>query len=702
MSKQPPGKMPQTRKLAAIMFTDLVGFSALMDKNEDEAMDTVRKNRTIHQSAIKNHGGQLLKEIGDGMLATFPSALQSVRCAIEIQNKALVQKLELPIRIGLHLGDINIENEDIFGDGVNVASRLQSIADPGGIYFSESIHSAIHNHSDTQSKCLGDIRLKNIAEPVRIFALQTEGLPMPSTKRLAPFLIKKPSDTKVYRNAAIGVLLLLAVLVFWFIRTYEFEKIIEHKSIAVLPLEDLSVDQDEDYLSSGMTDALIKELSKASPLIVIAQRSTRVYEGSILPISQIARELNSADYIVKGTVSISDNLLKAEIQLIDPAKDHTLWKQNYEDDISNSIQMWSIVAQDLIRQMDIRVSDEDAVLWKDIQKVNPETYKLYLKGMHNMNIAAIDANIQGMVYLNEAVDKNPADPLAYVGLAYGYVTMGHGPNPRLGDWEKARAASMRAIQLDSTMAEAWSTLADYKSYGENDWEGAEKTFLKANELNPSLPMNHYHYAWYLALFGRIDEAIEEHIRAKELDPLTAVHTSWLGELYVYVGEYDKAIIEAKASMEMDNKVMGLLVLGNAYLGKGMIEEAIKTHEELVKVGGPLGYYWLGPTYLATGRIEDGKKILKELEKNPSPFFTISKAIMYTQLGDFDKAFETLKTKPRHAWFPWIRVFPLLEPLHNDPRFKELMRELNLPDPAPPIYHPELHSSFNNKMRKANP
>ncbi len=691
MSPQNSGNSAQLRKLAAIMFTDLAGFSAVMDRNEAEGLKIIRKNRELHQSAIENHGGQLLKEMGDGMLATFHSALESVRCAMEIQDQAKEQNLELPIRIGLHLGDINIENEDIFGDGVNVASRLQSMADPGGIYISESIHNAIHSQPDLQSKYLGEIRLKNIAEPVRTYALQSKGLPAPAVKRLARFVVK-PTNIKAYRKSAIIMLFVLAVLAYWFIRTYEIEKIVTTKSIAVLPLENLSTDPDKDYLSSGMTDALIRELSKASPLTVIAQKSTRVYEGSILPISQIARELNGADYIVKGTVKLFDNIIATKIQLIDPDKDQTIWTQNYKDDISNSIKMWAMVAQDLIRQLHIKIPDEDAVLWKDIRKVNPETYELYLKGMQKMNAVGFEAHIsEGMVYLKEAIDENPTDPLAYAGLAQGHVIWGHGPNPRPNDWDKVRAYSIRAIQLDSTLAEAWSALADYELYEENDWESAEKLFQKVDQLNPSLSVNHFQYAWYLAIFGRIDEAIEEHIRAKELDPLTSANTAYLGGLYNYVGEYDKAIIEAKASMEMDNKVMGLLVLGNAYLGKGMMEEAIKTHEELVEVAGPLGYFWLGPTYLAAGKIEDGKKILEELEKLQSPFYTISKAIMYTQLGDFDKAFETLEIKPRHAWFPWIRVFPLMEPLHDDPRFKKLMRELNLPDPAPFIYNPKLHS-----------
>lgn len=679
-----------SRKLAAIMFTDLVNFSALMGKDEKGAMEVVRKNRDLHQSSIGNHGGQLLKEMGDGMLATFPSTLQSVKCAIEIQEKAKQQKLELPIRIGIHWGDINIENEDIFGDGVNIASRIQSMADPGGIYISESIYNAIQNHTDLQAKYLGELKLKNISKPVRAYALEKEGLPAPSTKRLASVL-KKPSNIKFYRNVTIVVLLLFSVVILWFTQTYKIEKIIKTRSVAVLPLEDLTNDPEKDYLSSGMTDALIKELSKASPLTVIAQRSTKLYAGTIKPISQIATELNDADYIVKGTVKFTSNLIETNVQLIDPANDKTIWQQAFSDDISNAPGMWANVARDLVRQMGINISTEDATLWKDIRRVNPETYELYLKGMHLLDKTGSEDQLQGMVYLNEAVDKNPADPYAYVGLAYGYVTWGHSPNPRPGDWEKARAASLRALQLDSTLAEAWSTLADYKTYGENDWEGAEKAFRKANELNPNLPMNHYHYAWFLALFGRIDEAIEEHIRAKELDPLTPLHTAWLGGLYNMVGEYDKAIAEAMASMQGENKILGLVILGNAYLGKGMLEEAVNTHEELVELAGPLGYNWLGPTYLAAGRIQEGKKILVELENLQMPFFTLPKAAMYMQLGDFDKAFKTLELKPRHAWFPWIRVLPLFKPLQEDPRFKEIMRELNLPDPAPFIYHPELHS-----------
>jgi class 3 adenylate cyclase/TolB-like protein len=393
----------KSRHLAAIMFTDLVGYSAFMGRNEEKAIEVVRKNRDLHQTAIKNHGGKLLKEMGDGMLAIFPSALESVKCALEIQNHTKKQNLKLPVRIGLHLGDINVENEDIFGDGVNVASRIQSIADPGGIYISESIYRAISSHSDLKTKYLGEIRLKNISEPVRTYALQTEGLPTPTTKRLAS-VIKKHSDLKVYRNMAIIALLIVVILVVWFTQTYKIERIIKPLSVAVLPFKDLTNDPERDYLSNGMTDALIKELSKASQLTVISQQSTILYAGTIKPTSQIAKELNNTDYIVKGAIKSFNNMVETEIQLIDPENDQIIWQQAYSEDISNSIQMWSVVAQDLIKQLGIEVSSEDAILWKDIRKVNPETYELYLKGMHYLNKTGSEDQLQGMAYLNEAVD----------------------------------------------------------------------------------------------------------------------------------------------------------------------------------------------------------------------------------------------------------------------------------------------------------
>jgi class 3 adenylate cyclase len=278
----------QQRRLAAIMFTDLVGYTALMEKNESVALELIKKNRDLHQTAIRNHKGQLIKEMGDGFMATFENILDALSCAREIQNEAKAYEFDIPVRIGIHYGDITIEHGDIFGHGVNMASRIQTIADPGGIYISESIHELIQDREDLETQYMGAVPLKNIKDPVRTYALKGEGLPPPEKKRIEA-IIRRGIYLKYYRNAAIAALLILVVAFIWFIRTYDIEKEVITKSLAVLPFENFSDDPEMDYLSSGMTNELIRELSKVSALTVINQRSTRQYAGIAIPFSQISQ-----------------------------------------------------------------------------------------------------------------------------------------------------------------------------------------------------------------------------------------------------------------------------------------------------------------------------------------------------------------------------------------------------------------------------
>jgi tetratricopeptide (TPR) repeat protein len=288
---------------------------------------------------------------------------------------------------------------------------------------------------------------------------------------------------------------------------------------------------------------------------------------------------------------------------------------------------------------------------------------------------------EGLAYFHQAVEKNPADPLAYAGLALGYATIGHSAAPTPDAWPRAREAALRALKLDETLAEAHAALADVKLYYEWDWEGAEQAFQRANELNPNLAMNHYHYAWYHALFGRLDEAIEEHKRAQELDPLTPLHTAWLGGLYINAGRYDEAIDEARKSLELDPDFpIGWVVLGRVYVAKGMYEEATAAHQKAAAISRDLRWR-LGQTYLRAGRRDEALQVLIELEEEePTPWNALCLARLYTALGEKDEAFRWLAYYEHpHAFFPWFMRHLASGPWRDDPRFKDLLRKLNLPD-----------------------
>ncbi len=684
------------RHVTAIMFTDLMGYTALMEKNESVALELVKKNRDLHQLTIQKHNGQLVKEMGDGFMATFDNFLDALSCARKIQIEAKTREFDIPVRIGIHYGDITIDSEDIFGHGVNMASRIQAIADPGGIYISESIQEMIGDQEDLETQFMGAVPLKNIKHPVPVYALKGEGLPSPGKKRIDG-IIRRHLYLKYYKYAAVGAVLIIAIAMIWFLRTFDIEREIITKSVAVLPLDNLSDDPELEYLSSGMTDELIRELSKVNSLAVISQSSTRQYAGITKPFSEISQELNDVNYIVEGNIFLQMDQIQTEIRLIDPIEDHVIWSQEYEQEIGSTRQLWARVAQDIIRIMGIFVPEENTALWSGIQSVDPETYKLYLKGMHAMEKS--QPNIQeGLSYFNEAIDKNPSNPYAYAGLATAYIRLGHSLFPTEDVRQKANAAVLRAIQLDSTLAEAWSALGMVKAYYEWDWEGAEQAYCKANSLNPSLPWNHYHYSWYLVLFGRMNEAIREHKKAKELDPFSSYQTAWLGAIYNMVGEYEKAIAEAKLAIELPNNFIGRTVLADIYLTMGKEEEAIEIYKQLTEIFPPAKFFSLSTGYILSGNIKEGKKILHELETQydtiPSAFGAYIRSRMYAGLGDYDNAFKWFEFEPHFHFVPWVRTgwnirYTRDSSFIKDPRFRALMQRMNLPDPAPFQYDPDL-------------
>ena len=673
------------------MFTDLMGYTALTEKDEAEALELVKKNRDLHEEAIQQNHGQLVKEMGDGFMAIFDNILEAINCARQIQFESKTREFDIPIRIGIHYGDIAIDHEDIFGHGVNMASRIQSIADPGGIYISRSIHELIDGQEEIKTQFMGAVPLRNIKDPVPVYALKDEELASPDTKRIDA-IISRRLYLKYYKYAGIAAIILIATIVIWFLKTYSIEKDLITKSVAVIPLENLSKDPELEYLSTGMTEELIRELSKVKTLTIIAQNSTRQYAGFGKPFSEIGRELNNVNYIVAGNVLLEDENIITQIRLIDPDKENVLWEQEYQQEVSSSRQLWVLVAKDLVNVIGVFVPEENTALWTGIQPVDQETYALYLKGMHEIEKSKPDIDL-AISYFNQAIDKNAGDAYAWAGLATAYVAYGHSTAPTKDVRQKANAAALRAIRLDSTLAQAWSVLGMVKAYYDWEWEAAEQAYHKANELNPSLPWNHFHYSWYLVQFGRMNEAIREHKLAQELDPFGPLHTGWLGYLYAMVGEYEKAMAESERTIDMD-EALGKKILAETYMYMGQYEDAIKLFEERVVKFQVPAYSELGYAYILSGRIEEGKEILAELETKidtiPSPWGALHRATLYTALKDYDNAIKWFNFTPHHHFLPWrLRWIHANDSLFvNDPRYKSLLREMNLPDPSPFKYDPD--------------
>ncbi|MBT8220341.1 MAG: hypothetical protein KJP00_10970, partial [Bacteroidia bacterium] len=644
----------------------------------------------------EQYSGEIIMYYGDGTLSIFDSAIDAVQCSIEMQRE-MQEGLTVPLRIGIHSGDIVIEEDDIVGDSVNLASRIESLASVGSVLISDKVYDDVKNNPKIQTTFLKTFNLKNIEEPTDVYAISNPGLVVPDPETMTGKLEKEKIPFFSLKNKmlipSIISLLFVALLAFWggsFLNKSDQD--ITSKKIAVIPLAyDFSAGDEEEYFQSGMTEALITELSKIKGLFVINRPSTQVLLGGVgvqeVLVNDVVKDI---DYFINGDLEKDQNEISVKVFLSKEIDGDLLFEKNYTTDISEIRTLWRDVSVDLAGQMGI-LSEEEANRRIGLKSVKPETYELYLKGIHYMNQSNPMDMSRGMTYMQEAIDQNPSDPYAYAGLAEAYVRLGHGPAPPPDVFPKALAAAQRAIQLDSTCAEGWAALAHYHTYFGKDWELAEYAFNKADELNPNMAYNHYHRAWYLALFGRMNEAIEEHQLAQELDPFIPLHTAWLGELYRWVGEYDKALAEVEKSSQMvEYDAIGNLVKGWIYIDQGKVEEGIAALRKAAEINIGFKYIGLAPVLARVGNTDEAKAIAQELEAAPpTGFGALCLGSIYAHLKDNDKALQCLQFEQKHGWYPWIRVLFMPEAFKNDERFLKLIRDMNLPDPAPLDYDPEL-------------
>ena len=489
-------------------------------------------------------------------------------------------------------------------------------------------------------------------------------------------------------SLAAGVLLLL-VISFWAGSNWnDGPALPETKKVAVIPFKTSTVNEEESYFQTGMTQELIDELSRVDELKVIRQESTKVFtSGFDQTSSLILNVIKGIDYFVEGSFERDSNLFTIQITLREFIDAEPVWQKSYSRDISEVKILWAEVAADLSNQMGIVVEPEDAELWSGLRSIRPEAYELYLKGKYYLNKSTPANWGQGLFYLQEALNRNPADAYVWAWLAEAYVTLGHSPDPPPDVFPKALAAAERAIQLDSTLALAWAALSHYNTYFGQDRVMAEYAFERANALDPNLAYNHYHRAWYLALVGRMNKAIEEHKLAQELDPFTPLHTAWLAELYRMVGLYDEGLKELDKVDDMeDDYALGMFIRGRIVIDQGKVEEGLELLRRSSEINPGWKFLGYGPALIEHGYIDEGKEILKELEAKPlNAYRALCTAIMYAQLGDYDKSFEYLNYQQKHAWFAGIRIMFVPDEMRKDPRFLNIMKNLNLPDPGPLVY-----------------
>jgi adenylate cyclase len=606
--------MGETRKIAAILVADVVGYSRLAGADEDRTLSRLRGLRSdLIDPAIAAHHGRIVKRTGDGLLVEFRSVVDAVRCAIEMQtglierNAGLAPERRIKFRVGVHLGDVVEEADgDLMGDGVNIAARLEAIAAPGAICLSEDAYRQVRGRLDLAAADLGPTQLKNIAEPIRVYSLQV-GAPAEATpaKAAAPEAPNKRSSLAAV-TAVIVALAFAVAAGAWYVTANRAAPVAPNApslatsrlSIVVLPFANLSGDPAQDYLADALTDELTTGLARIPRSFVIARNTAFTYKGKTVDAKAIGRELG-VRYVLEGSVQPSGGVVRVNAQLIDADSSAHVWAEQFDTPRTDLLQMQDEIVTHLARGLELQLPEVEAARLKRTPAANPSAEDLALRCIataQKNGFAGREAEA-GYRLCQQALDVDPDNARALSLLSVKFVMSAFG---RGGDPE---ADLKRADELDS----------------------------RALALDPNFAPSHLNKANILYLEGRTDEAAAEAERALALDPAMVDAYTTLGGVYSVQGQYEK-------SLESYDKMIRLSPhdprLGHeygykadAYFGLKQYEQAIEWARRAIATtpeNNPLAYRSLIAGLALTGRADEAREALQRyLALTPSGLRTIS-------------------------------------------------------------------------------
>ncbi len=698
----PPDREPR-RKLAAILSADVAGFSRLMGEDEAATLATLTAYREVYAQRVAQHQGRVVDTAGDSVLAIFDSVAEAVRCAVDVQqalqarNAALPARRRMAFRIGVNLGDV-MEQPDgsIYGDGVNIAARLQALAEPGGICLSEDVARQIQNKIELPLVRLGKADLKNIQIPVGIFrlVLPWEHRHLPGSERLA-FSMRQRQMRRALLGAG-GVLVTVAVAGGWVWRRQARTGLINNR-IAVLPFASMSAGDEGDYFVDGMTEELISRLSRVKGLEVIARTSIASYKGTNKTIGQIGDELDVGT-VLEGSVRRAGGKVRVTAQLINTANEAHLWSEDYERELKDIFTVQTEIAQHVVSALAARLGLSPARSGgasgpesKGAGTQDLDAYSAYLKGRFYYNKGTVEDLRKAIPHFEEAIRRDPSFALPFSGLAdtYGNLAGYEGATAEL--YAKVRSAAQKALELDDSLAEAHTSLGIVKAFYDYDLAGAGDSFRRALALNPNSAMAHDWYSYYLLFFAQWEEAIAVQRRAVQLDPLALIINTDLGWVLEHAGRWDEMIEHLHKALELDPENALLLgALGLGYVNKGNYREALATLQKRVDSSGrdPEVLCFMAQAYAFSGETAKALQVLEEAKEKARsvPGQAWSIASSYRTL-----AVATGDSRYRDDMVHWLekayeeRAMGLVfissvewKPVRDDPRIIAFRKKLGLP------------------------
>lgn len=637
-----------TRQLAAIMFVGLVDSSHLMQEDEEMAIIQLEKLKKKLEEEAEKHKGRVLEVRGDGALCSFNSTHEAVHAALDLQLE-MQEDPKVPLRIAIHTGDVIIDEDTIYGDGVNIASRIESLAVPGSIIISSRVYDDIKNQQQLEAIPLGRFVLKHVREPVDLYAIKEEGIITPEAIDL---------EGKGEKTTP--------------------------PSILVLPFINVSSEAEQDYFSDGLTEELISNLSRLKDLRVISRTTSMQYKGTVKDIKSIAHETR-ATYIMEGSVRTHSNLLRISVQVVDGKTEAHIWSDAYRGTLDDIFDIQETVAAKIVEALRVKLTLDDLSTLSKRATGNTEAYQLYLQGRFLWNKRNETSLTTAIKFFELAIQKDPLFAQAWVGVADTYNLLGESTIYSRRDlYPKAKAAVDRALEIDPGLAEAHISLALMVMLNEWNWGKSGREFRTGIRLNPNYATGHHWYSQWLLFMGRMDEALDEISLAVELDPVSQAILRDHGMTLYYDRQYDLAIEKANKTFELDKDFIAAhRLLSLCYQGKEMYAEAIRENKiwgDLIK--NEVKYLLaLAQIHAASGLHQEALDIIQDLKKRHKAGSNDyrSMGIIYASMGDGDTAFRWLeKSYERHEEsLCSIKVDPKLNKIRNDPRYGQLVKKIGL-------------------------
>ena len=649
------------RRLTAIMFADMVGYTALVQQSETRAREHRTRMREALRTEVAAGEGEILQFYGDGALSVFPSAIEAVRSAIRIQS-SLRTTPTVPVRIGLHTGDVVHDEEGVFGDGVNLASRIEALAAPGGILVSGRVFDDIKNQPDIVTVPLGEFELKNVGRPTSVYAVANEGLAVPNRAGL-------PTQRKQ-----------------------------DLQSVAVLPFVNMSSDPENEFFADGITEEIINLLTQVNGLKVTARTSSFVFKKRDEDVRTIANKLG-VGHVLEGSVRRSGNRVRISAQLIGAADGYHLFSETYDHTIEDIFATQDEIARLIVGALQKRMDEQGdepapqihrpAVPGRGatVRHMNPAAHTEYLKGLYHWNQWTPDGARAAIADYGRARDLDPQAALPRVGLA-----MCHGFLGALGQvspakaFPKAEDEARRALELESGLAEAHVALAVTELMYHWRFPDAYRHFQKALSMAPGAASVHHFYSMYLLAAGDLSGATEEMETAVALDPLSLILQGAMGSTYMAGGRLDDAWRQFDRALAIDPRFRSALE------GKGWVEVFrgdLSAAEEIFlaladETPDPAkGVASLAYVYAKQGRRADALEIVERLEereqRDPDVALDIDFALIYNGLEDIDAMFRCLESavQRRLSAILWLRG-PPFEWVWKHDRFRQLRERAGLP------------------------